>query len=532
MAELKLPHLGEGIDSATVIGIIAKVGAEINVDDPVIEIETDKAVVPVPSTLKGLVEKVVVKDGDSIKPGDTILTLSAEGISKAKEAVEEKKPLGVPQNEAKPVTVGASNSVVEFRLPDLGEGIEGGTVIGIILKTGDSVKKDDPVLELETDKAVIPVPSPCDGTIKEIKVKDGQNVKVGEHLFSVDALTTEYSSPSQEFGKPATEEKKSVATPVSIPTMSSETAPAMTASPSKDFAAGPATRKLARELGVDLSFVGGSAKGGRISIDDLKAYVKSSLQSGGHGRLSASSANLPSLPNFANFGPIRKEKISKLRKTVSERMTSYWTIPHVHQFNEIDVTGIIDLQSKYAKEFKELGSSLSLTQFVIKAMVETIKLFPAFNASFDHTTDELILKDYYNIGVAVDTPSGLIVPVLKGVDKMSVFDIGKNLKDLAAKTRDRRVSVEDLQGAGITLSNLGGIGGTMFTPIINYPETAIIGASKSVIKPVFTDGEFKPRHVMTLCVAYDHRVIDGADGARFIKSLSDYLENIEKSLML
>ncbi len=431
----------------------------------------------------------------------------------------------------------------EIKLPELGEGITSGTVAALIVNEGDSVGVEDPIIELETDKAVVPVPAGMAGVIVSITVAEGDEIKPGDVLAT---LAEDESQPSGvDKPKPASTDKNSseqTQKNTEIPPLSSvaqinaqlkETKPpANVVISATEIAAGPATRKLARELGIDLAHVPGTARGGRITLDDLKLFAKTKIASGGGGSFSAING-LKALPDFSKFGEVHREKATKLRSIISERMSANWVnIPHVHQFQDVDTTDIISLQKKYAPNFKEKGSALSVTQFLIKGLSIALKKFPQFNASFDHNTGELLYKKYYHIGVAVDTPSGLIVPVLKNVDTLSIFDIGKELKELAKKTRERTVGMEELQGASITLSNLGGIGGTHFTPIINHPEVAILGAGRSQVKPVYIDGEFVPRTILPLCLAYDHRVIDGADGARFIMFLTDYLENIEYHMML
>jgi pyruvate dehydrogenase E2 component (dihydrolipoamide acetyltransferase) len=240
----------------------------------------------------------------------------------------------------------------------------------------------------------------------------------------------------------------------------------------------------------------------------------------------------PSLPDFEKFGPVRREKMSNLRGIISDRMSMCWNrIPHVFQFNEVDLTSLGEVQARYKDDFKAKGSSVSPTNFIIKAMAICLKEFPQFNASLDEESGEIIYKDYVNIGVAVDTPTGLIVPVLKNVDQLSIFQIGKDLKDLAKKTRDRKVTQEDLSGGGMTLSNLGGIGGTHFTPIVNWPEVAILGVGRGEVKPKYINGEVVPRNCTQMTLSYDHRVIDGADGARFMVRLTEILENIERTLL-
>lgn len=443
---------------------------------------------------------------------------------------------------------------MDIVLPELGEGITSGIVANISINPGDALSENDPIIEIETDKAVLPVPSPTSGTCISVEVSVGDEIQIGQIIAKMEAGDGA-AAPKEEAAPPAEEVKEEKAEAPAAPPEpaaepSPEPAPAAAAPKPAPPArkkgaivpAGPATRRFARELGLDLSQVPGSKKGGRIDITDVKAYVKSldlnsaqvfsppapSANGSGSG---AGFAPIP-LPDYSKFGDIRREKLSNLRNKISERMSRNWaTIPHVFQFHELDVTNISELQKRYSADFKERGSTASVTNFFIKALALCLKEFPQFNASLDEISNELVYKEFYNIGIAVDTPSGLIVPVLKDVDKKTIFEIGTELKELAKKTRERKVVPDDLQGGCITLSNLGGIGGTHFTPIINSPEVAILGVGQSEIKPKYIDGEFIPRQMVQVTLSYDHRVIDGADGARFISRLSDIIENFEKILL-
>jgi len=459
----------------------------------------------------------------------------------------------------------------DILLPDLGEGVKGGVVTSISVKVGDTVKANDPLIELETDKAVLPVPAPSGGEILKVMVAEGDKITIGQVIVRMSTPGgSVVPDPASEAGDLSHEpetmtapERKTEPVAKTEPEMKAEpvtkTAPVAktedqvasikvspnreplwkaakaTSSPGAGIAAGPATRKLARELGLDLAAVKGSKRGGRIDIEDVKAHVKS-LKLGSakptSGSGSGASPNWPKLPDFGKFGGVRREKMSNIRSIISQRMSMSWNrVPHVFQFNEVDLTYLADVQKRFKDDFKAKGSSVSPTNFIIKAMAICLKEFPQFNASLDEESGEIIYKDYINIGVAVDTPTGLIVPVLKGVDQMSIFDIGKNLKDLAQRTRERKVTPEELSGGSMTLSNLGGIGGSHFTPIVNWPEVAILGVGRSETKPKWIDGEFKPRECTQMTLSYDHRVIDGADGARFMVRLSQILENIERTLL-
>lgn len=439
--------------------------------------------------------------------------------------------------------------MTEINIPELGDGIAGGTVVSISFQVGDAISIDDTLLEIETDKAVLPVPSPNAGTIQELFIKEGEEVVVGQKICSVSASedgnsddkTSNKTDTKKEKAKKQYEqqkesdneeiEKNNLGTKKIEANLSSATPQAF----NENIIAGPAVRKLARELGIDLQVVHGSGKGGRIFIEDVKEYVKQNINASTSENFSSNSlgsSTIKPLPDFSIFGETKTEPISKLRKTIAAQMDYCWqTIPHVHQFHDIDVTEIVELQKKYGQQFKEKGSAVSVTLFIIKAMAQCLKEFPLFNSSYDALKSEIVYKQYYNVGVAVDTPSGLIVPVLKDIDKKSIFEIGKELKEIAKKTRDRTILPKDLQGASMTLSNLGGIGGTHFTPIINSPEVAIIGVGRNRIQGIYREDKFVPRSILPLCLAYDHRVIDGAEGARFIVRLSQLLQESQTMLM-
>jgi pyruvate dehydrogenase E2 component (dihydrolipoamide acetyltransferase) len=543
MSDILLPDLGEGVEGGIVTSIPVKAGDAVTANDPIIEIETDKAVLPVPAPEDGVIGKVLVAEGDKIVVGQAIASFEGGAASPAPVQSEEQE---VPAVEPTPVAeaVAPNGGSTDVVLPDLGEGVAGGTVTSIASSEGTDLAEGDPIIEIETDKAVLPVPAPSPGKLLSVVVKEGDKIEVGQVIAKMTIVISAGSTdPALEAGDPpvpsASEEvsapqadPKPDLPPSREPIVS---APKSLSSPSAGIAAGPATRKLAREMGIDLSVVKGSKRGGRIAVEDVKAHVKTlklgkRTTPGGGG--SAMSADWPSLPDFSKFGSVRREKMSNIRSIISDRMSMCWNrIPHVFQFNEVDMTYLANVQKKYKAEFKEKGSSVSPTNFIIKAMAICLEEFPQFNASLDEQTGEVIFKDYVNIGVAVDTPTGLIVPVLKNVDEMTIFDIGKNLKDLAKRTRERKVTQNELSGGSMTLSNLGGIGGSHFTPIVNWPEVAILGVGRSETKPKWIDGEFVPRECTQLTLSYDHRVIDGADGARFMVRLSQILENIERTLL-
>ncbi len=441
-------------------------------------------------------------------------------------------------------------------LPEIGDDIKSGVVIAIQKNVGDSVSEGDILIEVETDKAAFPVNSPFSGEIKNLLIKEGDELEVGGVIAELEveggSSPAVQEAATQEENKDEVEQQKESVTEAAkeaveeikedetkaAPVPDSPSPATQEAPPSNlNVHASPATRKLARELGVDLNLVEGTERGGRISIDNLKSYVKSmaSNPGGGASNLASGSASgfAPRpLPDFSIFGEVEEKPASNLRKTIAQHISySYSTIPHVHQSAEVDLSRIELFQKEYKNEFKEKGSSLSVTVFIIKALALALKKFPDFNSSYDAAKNVVHYKKYFNIGVAVDTPSGLIVPVIKNVDRLDLFDIGKQLVEIAKATRERTVDLADLKGACTTVSNLGGIGGSYFNPIINSPEVSILGVARTKVEPRYEDEEWVPKNILPMVLGYDHRVIDGADGARFVTYLKSILEKPEKILM-
>ncbi|MFQ5673093.1 MAG: dihydrolipoamide acetyltransferase family protein [Nitrospinales bacterium] len=424
----------------------------------------------------------------------------------------------------------------EIKLPALGDGIDGGDVVNILVEPGNVVKKDAILLELETEKAVVEVPSPRAGRIGKIHVRNGDKIQVGQVMFS---LEEEEVSDSGDEAKPPSvkppEKKKATKSAgEGTPAVSESKTPEAVVRSAKDglvsdlsrVPAGPAARGLARELGIDLTRVSGTARGGRITLDDVKAYARRRLTFPTQG------PQAPELPDFSQWGKIERKPLSSLRAKIADRMGAAWNaVPLVAQFDEADITELEEVRKKNAEYVKNQGGRLTVTVFVIKAVAAALKAFPQFNASLDLARGEIVYKHYCNVGVAVDTPSGLIVPVIKDVDKKSFLKLAVELNDLAQRTRDRKVSLEELRGGNISVSNLGGIGGTGFGPLVIPPDVAVIGLSRSAIRPVWRDKRFEPRLVMPFCVSYDHRVIDGADGARFARFIAHELENCEELML-
>jgi len=437
---------------------------------------------------------------------------------------------------------------MDVKLPRLAEGVDSGTVVSILVSEGQEIKKDQPFVELETQKAVGSIPSPESGTVSKIHVKEGMEVAVGQLLISI---TTDKDSA---VAKPATGAQAPAPTAVERPaqTRSTTTSPASAdakfAPQAEDYRyesksgaappASPSIRKIAGDLGIDLMRVKGSEAGGRIVLSDVRAYIQRLQQMSLEGvkdRPTTGSQPAPATPqsepiDFGKWGPIRRERMSPLRRTVSRRMVEFWTtIPKINQFDDADITNLLAVRKKYAATFEKKGSRLTLTAFLLKVIADGLKKHPRANASIDEANNEIIYKDYYHIGVAVDTEGGLIVPVLRDVDKKNLFGLSQELHELTEKTRQRKVSLEDLQGGTFTISNQGSIGSGHFTPIIYAPQVAILGVGQGQPKPIVVEEKIAIRTMLPLCLAYDHRVLDGADAVRFLKEIIAGLENFSEA---
>ena len=414
---------------------------------------------------------------------------------------------------------------VQFALPDLGENIESGDVIRILVDVGDRLAEDQTVIELETDKAVIEVPSSVDGTITEILVQQGDTIAVGQPILAVE--TAAAAAPVAEEAPPApvpAVEPAPTPMPQAVAPVVEEAPPEPTptlTSTDDPVPAAPSTRRLAREIGVDIAQVQGTGPGGRISIDDVKAHSK---------KLHAARATAPSaatsLPDFSQWGAVERQPMTKVREITADRLAQAWaTIPQVTQFDKADLTSLEKWRAEYGKKAEAAGGKLTPTAILIKVLGIALKVFPQFNASIDMAQREVVYKRYFHIGIAVDTPHGLLVPVVRDVDQKNIIELAVELSELAQKTRERKIGPADMQGGSMTISNVGTMGGTAFTPIVNPPEVAILGVARSQVEPTYIDGQLQPRTFLPLSLSYDHRLIDGADGARFLRWVCTALED-------
>jgi len=475
----------------------------------------------------------------------------------------------------------------DFTLPELGENVTAGDVVRVLVSPGDAVAKDQPVLELETDKATIEVPSSVAGTVKDIRVKQGERIKVGQVVLTVDDggagasakagggkaaadAQSEGAKPQpQPAGAPAegglsqkapgqkeaaassggakrakeedadegradqpeaqqsegvAESKPRRGEVVDISRGARATPAAAASAETTDQGpaapAAPSVRRLARELGVDIRRVPGSGPGGRISDEDVQSFVRNALATGG-GSAAAPSA----LPDFAKWGEVERKPMSNIRRKTAEHLSNAWNqIPHVTQHDKADITAVEELRKKYAAQAEKAGGKLTMTAIALKIAAAALQRFPQFNASADMARNEIVYRKFVHVGVAVDTPKGLLVPVIRDVDRKGIIELAGDLAKVSEKARNGKLSLEEMQGGGFTITNLGGIGGTSFTPIVNWPEVAILGISRGALEPVYDGSSFQPRLMLPLSLSYDHRVIDGADGARFLRWVAEAFE--------
>ena len=571
--EFKLPELGENIESGDLVRLLVKPGASIAEGQPVMELETDKAVVEVPSSVSGTVGEIRVKEGDKLKVGQVIFTLEngagapaaerkekratasqpAPDVKSAAPVAKKVEPLpasaveGAPARRASDSTRAAS----EFRLPELGENIDSGDLVRLMISSGARVAEGQPVMELETDKAVVEVPSTVAGLVAEIKVKEGQKVKVGDVVFTLSggavapAETPKRHAPVEHVsGQQGARLAFQMAMKAEGKTEEQALPPDQPLTPPPAFTmpvqlgkvagtehrdpapAAPHVRRLAREIGVDIHSVQGSGPGGRISEDDVKLHAKNALAAAGAAAAAPRAAfEEPELPDFAKWGKTERVSIRGVRRKTAEHLRQAWnTIPHVTQQDRADITELEQLRARFAPRAEEAGGKMTVTAIALKVCASALKVFPQFNASIDMAHEEIIYKQYINIGVAVDTDRGLLVPVIRDVDKKNIVELAAELTQMSKKAKDRKLTPDEMEGGTFTITNLGGIGGTGFSPIVNHPEVAILGLSRSRMEPEWVNNKFEPRLILPLSLSYDHRLIDGADAARFLRWVAEAFE--------
>jgi pyruvate dehydrogenase E2 component (dihydrolipoamide acetyltransferase) len=581
---IRVPDVGSS-DPVDVIEVSVKKGDSVEAEDTIVVLESDKASVEVPCPKAGTVLELLVKAGDRVKEGDPLLELdteagdggaeddqssgdepenepAAEKAQSGDNEQSEKEEKAEPETDEKPAKKESGGTREEtIPAPDLGD-IDEAEIIELSVSEGDAVEAEQTILVLESDKASLEIPSPAAGTVKKLLVKTGDKITSGTELMvlettgggedeSSDDQPAEQKSGDSKPGDSKPGESKSggsgPAREQSEETsQSSETStgkettgigehPAKSGAaaagrPSRNVHAGPAVRKLARETGVDLGAVPPSGPKDRILKEDVHAHIKQRMEQ----PAAAGGGGAPDLPeiDFSEFGPVERDELNKLRKVAARNLHRSWvTIPHVTQFDEADITELEAFRKSQNKALEKEGVKLTMLAFLVQACARALRKFPRVNSSLEPSGEALILKDYVHIGIAVDTPNGLVVPVLRDADKKGLSQIATEIGELAAKARDRKLSPADMKGATFSISSLGGIGGTAFTPIVNWPEVAILGVSRSDTKPVWDGNAFQPRLVLPLSFSYDHRVIDGADAARFTTYLSGLLGDMRRALL-
>ena len=588
MIEFKLPELGENIDKGDLVRLMVAPGASVTVGQSVMELETDKAVLEVPSSVSGTVQEIRVKEGDKIKVGQVIFTVDgaetkpsepaeAQGAApspaspqksasesagqKPAAAKEPAAPKGepapaAPAKAAPSVPAASASGPSEFKLPELGENISSGDLVRLMITPGTKVSEGQPVMELETDKAVVEVPSSVSGVVKDVKVKEGDKIKVGQVIFTLEggaapapparSRTAPVEHVSGQTGarlafqaairaEGKTEQQALPpdqphvdAPQFSMPTQLGKVAGTEQRQP---VPAAPHVRRLAREIGVDIYEVKGSGPGGRISDDDVKAFAKGLLSAATTAAQTPRAGHFkqPQLPDFGKWGKIERVSMRGVRRKTAEHLAEAWnTIPHVTQHDRADITELEQLRARFAPKAEEAGGKMTVTAIALKVCAAALKVFPQFNASIDIEKEEIVYKQFISIGVATDTDRGLLVPVIRDVDKKNIVELAVEMSALSKKARDKKLAPSDMEGGTFTITNLGGIGGIGFTPIVNYPEVAILGLSRSRMEPEWIGskdtGKFEPRLILPLSLSYDHRLIDGADAARFLRWIAEAFE--------
>lgn len=532
--EIKVPDIG-GASQVDVIEVLVKIGDTISKDTPLITLESDKASMDIPSPVAGKITQLVAKVGDKLSEGDVILIASTESVPVSEHPSDKTKESGDRKQEEIIPTASFTldtnqPKTIEITVPDIGGATEV-DVIDVLIKSGDMVQKEQSLITLEGDKATMDIPCPYDGKVLAVNIKLGDKVAQGSPILTLETT----SEPIETTSRQVSDEKRSPSSVLSVekePLKPSPEQPPLSEPirSSNIISAGPAVRRMARELGVNTSLVTGSGRKNRITKEDIQAYVKMRLNE----KPNATGFSVPSAPviDFTQFGEIEVKPMNKIKKLTGLNVHRSWvTIPHVTQFDEADITELEEFRKSESEQCKESGYKLTILAFVCKVVSKALRVYPQFNASLDATGENLVYKKYCNIGIAVETSNGLVVPVIKNADKLSISDIALEMARLSLKAREKGLMPADMSGGCFTISSLGGIGGTAFTPIVNSPEVAILGLSRSAIKPVYEKNQFIPKLMLPLSLSYDHRVVDGAEAARFTRFICESLSDIRRILL-
>jgi pyruvate dehydrogenase E2 component (dihydrolipoamide acetyltransferase) len=523
--DVKLPELGEGVSEGELVKWLVKPGDSVKADQPIAEVMTDKATVEVPTPVAGTVKELKFKPGEVVKVDSVMITLDGSTSTPAAPTPSKAAPLAVNSTAN---GSSASGGTVPVKLPELGEGVSEGELVKWLVKPGDSVKADQPIAEVMTDKATVEVPTPVAGTVKELKFKAGDVVKVDSVMITLEGAK----------GGAAVTAAPVAAMPMSFSTNSSSVGIHPPVADSKVLAT-PATRRLAREMGVDINGLGGSGLAGRVTRDDVMGS-KGGTSDNGAGATRAGSAmpatspgmNIPRPAYQGTGGTEERVPMIGIRRKIAENMQkSKAIIPHFTLMDEANVTDLVALRESLKDYAEKNGTKITYLPIVIKAMIATIREFPMFNASIDDAASEIVYKKYFNVGFAADTPNGLVVPVIKNADQKTIIELSKEILELSKRARDGKLKSDEMKGACITVTNIGSIGGSYATPVINHPEVAILGMYKIDEKPINKNGQLAWTKVMNFTVTADHRLIDGAVAARFLKSFIERIENPGRLMM-
>jgi len=545
---IRVPDIGSG--EGEIIELFVKVGDRIEADQSLLTLESDKASMEIPAPKAGVVKELKVKLGDRLKEGDELLVLEAEGADSAPEApaAEEKpaaaeKPADKPAEQAAPAQAAApaAASVQDIHVPDIGSSGKA-KIIEVLVKAGDTVEADQSLITLESDKASMEIPSPAAGVVKEVICKLDDEVGTGDLILKLEvAGAAPAAAPEKAASEPAKAEapaKADSAAEAKAPAAEAPAATAPAAGSNAKVHAGPAVRQLAREFGVDLGAVSASGPHGRILKEDVQVYVKAMMQKAKEAPAAAAGATggagIPPIPavDFSKFGEVEEVALTRLMQVGAANLHRSWlNVPHVTQFDSADITELEAFRVAQKAVAEKAGVKLTVLPLLLKACAFLLKEMPDFNSSLAPSGKAIIRKKYVNVGFAVDTPDGLLVPVIKNVDQKSLLQLAAEAAALAEKARTKKLSADDMQGACFTISSLGHIGGTGFTPIVNAPEVAILGVSKATMQPVWDGKAFQPKLMLPLSLSYDHRVINGAAAARFTKRLGDVLTDIRTLLL-
>ncbi len=518
---VSVPDTGSA-DGVTVIEIAVSVGDSVAEGDTLIVLESDKASMEIPAPASGVVTALKVSEGQQVVQGDPICEMTGGNATATSTPVPQASPEPAAAESLAPQSIGGIEKVV---VPDTGNA-DGVTVIEISIGVGDTVSEGDTLIVLESDKASMEIPSPVSGKVLALSVKEGDSVAQGDAIADIEATAGSQPQATTASTQQPTATPASTKAPAPQPSVVEE---ASVPSVGSSVHAGPAVRALARELGVNLSSVPSTGPRGRITKDDLHDFVKAKLQEAESGQTMNGGSGIPPIPpvDFAAFGPVERIPMTKIHKLTADNMTRCWlNVPAVTQFDEADITDLETFRKSMKAEAEKRGVKLTPLPFLIKASAYALAELPQVNASIDPSTDEIVRKGYIHIGIAVDTPDGLMVPVIRDADQKGIWDIAAEASELADKAKNKKLKPAEMQGATFTISSLGSIGGTAFTPIVPSPQAAILGISKASMQPVWDGSAFQPRLMLPLCLSYDHRVINGGDGARFTTILSKVLCDI------